>query len=144
MIGESKKLYRQKRINARAAIQQQQDQLERRQVNKRWLFLSLSELDRHFDHFTELDKLMVNDGIFILNILVKIACCTAFIVHNLYETEIWVLRAIVPRGSGKTPGVDDEHCFPKSASMICCSPVHKKQICNANGIMKSKINTEKF
>ena len=48
VIGESKKQYRQKRINARAAIHQQQDQLERRQVKKRWLFLSLSELDRHF------------------------------------------------------------------------------------------------
>lgn len=67
VIGESKKQYRQKRINARAAIHQQQDQLERRQVKKRWLFLSLSELDRHFDHFNEVDKLMVNDGIFILN-----------------------------------------------------------------------------
>jgi hypothetical protein len=65
VINESKKQHRNKRISQRAAINQQKDELIRRKVTQRCVFLSLTHLDREF---ANLDKNIVNDGIFIFDL----------------------------------------------------------------------------
>ena len=64
VIGESKKQYRSKRINQRATKHQQSDEVDRRKIKQRSIFFSLPQLDREYK---TVDKSMINDGIFILN-----------------------------------------------------------------------------
>ena len=65
VIGESKKQFRNKRINKRAAIHQTQEEAARRLIHQRHVYFSLPQLDAAFP---SLDKKQVNDGIFIFNL----------------------------------------------------------------------------
>ena len=65
VIGESKKQFRNKRINKRAAIHQTQEEAARRLIDRRHVYFSLPQLDAAFP---SLDKTLVNDGIFIFNL----------------------------------------------------------------------------
>jgi hypothetical protein len=65
VIVESKKQFRNRRINKRASINQQTDEAYRSKIMKRTVFLSLPQLDREF---FIINRNIINDGIFIFNL----------------------------------------------------------------------------
>ena len=65
IVTETKKRFRDKRVRMRAAKEQSAAEEKRSQVRRRYVFLSLPQLDREWESVS-FDK--INDGIFILNL----------------------------------------------------------------------------